>query len=105
MSDFILYKIAFHTYRCTHTGVYGKAEFIFAQVLYDPYSKPCRMHSYIKVITITVLFIVLDLGCKLFDGIPGSKGRFLGFWAILMQAAFSFIGTEIVAVSTFYIPL
>ena len=66
------------------------------------------MHSSIKVITITglvILEIVLDLGGKLFDGIPGSKGRFLGFWAVLAQAAFSFIGTEIVAVSTFYIPL
>jgi amino acid transporter len=26
------------------------------------------------------------------------EGRFLGFWAVLTQAAFSFIGTEIVAV-------
>jgi amino acid transporter len=34
-----------------------------------------------------------------FDGISGSKGRFLGWWAVLTQAAFSFIGTEIVAVS------
>ena len=34
-----------------------------------------------------------------FDGIAGSKGRFLGWWAVLTQAAFSFIGTEIVAVS------
>jgi amino acid permease len=34
-----------------------------------------------------------------FDGIAGAKGRFLGFWAVLTQAAFSFIGTEIVAVS------
>lgn len=31
-------------------------------------------------------------------GIGGSKGRFLAFWAVLTQAAFSFIGTEIVAV-------
>ena len=35
-----------------------------------------------------------------FRGIAGAKGRFLGFWAVLTQAAFSFIGTEIVAVST-----
>ena len=35
-----------------------------------------------------------------FDGIPGTKGRFLGFWAVLTQAAFSFIGTEIFAVCT-----
>ena len=34
-----------------------------------------------------------------FDGIAGAKGRFLGWWAVLTQAAFSFIGTEIVAVS------
>ena len=34
-----------------------------------------------------------------YNDIPGAKGRFLGFWAVLTQAAFSFIGTEIVAVS------
>ena len=38
-----------------------------------------------------------------FDGISGAKGRFLGWWAVLTQAAFSFIGTEIVAVSTLLI--
>ena len=35
-----------------------------------------------------------------FDGIAGAKGRFLGFWDVLTQAGFSFIGTEIVAVSS-----
>lgn len=75
--------------------------------------------SSIKVITITgliILGIVLDLGggpnhdrlgfrywkhpgpFVQFDGIEGSKGRFLGWWAVMTQAAFSFIGTEIVAV-------
>ena len=34
-----------------------------------------------------------------YNDIAGAKGRFLGFWAVLTQAAFSFIGTEIVAVS------
>jgi yeast amino acid transporter len=34
-----------------------------------------------------------------YNGIAGAKGRFLGFWAVMSQAAFSFIGTEIVAVS------
>jgi hypothetical protein len=34
-----------------------------------------------------------------FSGIAGSKGRFLAWWAVMSQAAFSFIGTEIVAVS------
>ncbi|KAG6900150.1 hypothetical protein C0993_002079 [Termitomyces sp. T159_Od127] len=34
-----------------------------------------------------------------FSGIPGSKGRFLAWWAVMTQAAFSFIGTEIVAIA------
>ncbi|QRV75531.1 amino acid permease [Ceratobasidium sp. AG-Ba] len=33
------------------------------------------------------------------DVIPGSWGRFLAFWNVFVQAAFSFIGTEIVAVT------
>lgn len=28
-------------------------------------------------------------------GIPGVTGRFLGFWAVLMQAAYSFTGSEV----------
>lgn len=31
-------------------------------------------------------------------GIKGAKGQFLGFWAVLTQAAFSYLGSEIVAV-------
>ena len=27
--------------------------------------------------------------------IPGSKGRFLGFFSVLLQAAFSFFGAEV----------
>jgi len=86
-------------------GVYGEAEFIFASI---------------KVITITgliILGIVLDLGggpnhdrlgfrywkhpgpFVQFSGIAGSKGRFLAWWAVMSQAAFSFIGTEIVAIA------
>jgi len=86
-------------------GVYGEAEFIFASI---------------KVITITgliILGVVLDLGggpshdrlgfrywkhpgpFVQYNGIAGSKGRFLGFVAVLTQAAFSFIGTEIVAIA------
>ncbi|EMD41814.1 hypothetical protein CERSUDRAFT_79441 [Gelatoporia subvermispora B] len=86
-------------------GVYGECEFIFASI---------------KVITITgliILGIVLDLGggpnhdrigfrywkhpgpFVQFENIAGSKGRFLGFFAVLTQAAFSFIGTEIVAIA------
>lgn len=32
-------------------------------------------------------------------GIAGAKGRFLGWWKVMTQAAFSFIGTEIVAIA------
>ncbi|KAH9849824.1 amino acid permease [Lenzites betulinus] len=86
-------------------GVYGECEFIFASI---------------KVITITgliILGIVLDLGggpnhdrigfrywknpgpFVQYDGIGGAKGQFLGWFAVLTQAAFSFIGTEIVAIA------
>ncbi|KAJ7047679.1 amino acid permease [Mycena alexandri] len=86
-------------------GVYGEAEFIFASI---------------KVITITgliILGIVLDLGggpnhdrlgfrywkhpgpFVQYDNIPGVKGQFLGWWAVMTQAAFSYIGTEIVAIA------
>ncbi|KIK41815.1 hypothetical protein CY34DRAFT_59698, partial [Suillus luteus UH-Slu-Lm8-n1] len=86
-------------------GAYGEAEFVFASI---------------KVITITgliILGIVIDLGggpnhdrigfrywknpgpFVQYNGIGGAKGRFLGWWAVLTQAAFSFIGTEIVAIA------
>ncbi|KII93326.1 hypothetical protein PLICRDRAFT_386782 [Plicaturopsis crispa FD-325 SS-3] len=86
-------------------GAYGEAEFIFASI---------------KVLTITgliILGIVLDLGggpnhdrlgfrywkhpgpFVQFKDIGGAKGRFLGWWAVMTQAAFSFIGTEIVAIA------
>jgi amino acid transporter len=35
-----------------------------------------------------------------YQGIAGTLGQFLGFWAVLIQAAFSFIGTEIVAIAS-----
>ncbi|KAI0704873.1 amino acid permease [Cytidiella melzeri] len=86
-------------------GAYGEAEFIFASI---------------KVLTITgliILGIVLDLGggpnhdrlgfrywkhpgpFNNYGGISGAKGQFLGWWAVMTQAAFSFIGTEIVAIA------
>ncbi|KAG2100035.1 amino acid permease-domain-containing protein [Suillus cothurnatus] len=87
------------------TGAYGEAEFIFASI---------------KVITITGLInlgIVIDLGggpnhdrigfrywknpglFVQYNGIQGAEGQFIGWRAVLMQAAFSFIGTEIVAIA------
>ncbi|TFY62403.1 hypothetical protein EVG20_g6715 [Dentipellis fragilis] len=86
-------------------GVYGEAEFIFASI---------------KVITITgliILGVVIDLGGAPnhdrlgfrywknpgpfveYHGITGNTGKFLGWWAVMTQAAFSFIGTEIVAIA------
>ncbi|KAG5648120.1 hypothetical protein DXG03_006074 [Asterophora parasitica] len=106
-------------------GVYGEAEFIFALVSYLPSFNRMRpkgifLNSSIKVITIVgliILGVVIDLGggpthdrigfrywknagpFTQFGGIPGTKGRFLAWVAVLTQAAFSFIGTEIVAMA------
>ena len=78
------------------------------------------MFASIKVLTITgliILGIVLDLGggpnhdrigfrywkhpgpFAQFDNIGGSKGRFLAWWSVMTQAAYSYLGTEIVAVA------
>ncbi|KAF9513613.1 hypothetical protein BS47DRAFT_1344102 [Hydnum rufescens UP504] len=86
-------------------GAYGEAEFFFVSF---------------KVITITgliILGIVLDLGggpnhdrigfrywkhpgpFVQFNGISGAKGRFLGWWSVMTQAAFSYTGTEIVGIA------
>ncbi|KAF3393423.1 Dicarboxylic amino acid permease [Talaromyces pinophilus] len=35
-----------------------------------------------------------------YEGIGGAKGRFLGFFSVLIQAAFAFIGTEITAIAS-----
>ncbi|CCL98194.1 uncharacterized protein FIBRA_00188 [Fibroporia radiculosa] len=87
------------------SGVYGEAEFIFASI---------------KVFTITgliILGIVIDLGggpnhdrigfrywkhpgpFAQYNGIPGATGRFLAWWSVMTQAAFAFIGTEVVAIA------
>ncbi|KAG6911818.1 hypothetical protein DXG01_000065 [Tephrocybe rancida] len=86
-------------------GIYGEAEFIFASI------------KVITIVGLIILGIVLDLGggpnhdrigfrywknpgaFAQFNGIPGAKGRFLAWWAVMTQAAFSFIGTEIVAIA------
>ncbi|KAF9513654.1 hypothetical protein BS47DRAFT_1362222 [Hydnum rufescens UP504] len=82
-------------------GAYGEAEFVFASI---------------KVITITgliILGIILDLGggpdhdrigfrywkhpgpFVQFNKIGGAKGRFLGWWSVMTQAAFSYIGLRL----------
>jgi amino acid permease len=30
-----------------------------------------------------------------YGGVPGNLGQFLGFWQVLMQAAFAFFGSEV----------
>ncbi|KAJ7162539.1 amino acid permease [Mycena crocata] len=86
-------------------GVYGEAEFIFASI------------KVITIVGLIILGIVLDLGggpdhdrlgfrywknpgpFVNYNGITGAKGNFLGWWAVMTQAAFSYIGTEIVAIA------
>jgi len=86
-------------------GAYGECEFIFASI------------KVITIVGLIILGIVLDLGggpnhdrigfrywknpgpFVQFQGIAGSKGQFLGWWAVMTQAAFAFIGTEIVAIA------
>ncbi|KAG8219965.1 amino acid permease [Butyriboletus roseoflavus] len=103
-------------------GAYGEAEFYFAWVISHPRLFPLiiPLLSSIKVLTISgliILGIIIDLGggpnhdrigfrywknpgaFVQFQGITGAKGRFLAWWSVLDNAAFSFIGTEIVAIA------
>ncbi|KAG7099407.1 hypothetical protein E1B28_001260 [Marasmius oreades] len=86
-------------------GAYGEAEFIFASI------------KVITIVGLIILGIVLDLGggpsrdrigfrywitpgpFAQFNGIQGATGQFLGWWSVMTQAAFSFIGVEIVAIA------
>ncbi|KZV62415.1 amino acid permease [Peniophora sp. CONT] len=86
-------------------GAYGEAEFIFASI------------KVITIVGLIILGIVIDLGGApghdrlgfrywknpgpfvQYEGISGAEGRFLGWWAVMTNAAFSFIGTEIVAIA------
>ncbi|KAF9231741.1 amino acid permease [Melanogaster broomeanus] len=86
-------------------GAYGEAEFWFCSI---------------KVVTITgliILGIIIDLGggpnhdrigfrywkdpgpFVNFDGIEGVKGHFLGWARVVTQAAFSYVGAEVVAMA------
>ncbi|KAH6917201.1 amino acid transporter [Coprinopsis sp. MPI-PUGE-AT-0042] len=86
-------------------GAYGEAEFIFASI------------KIITIICLIILGLIIDLGgapsrdrlgfrywkdpgaFAQYAGIEGAKGRFLAWFSVIVQAAFSFIGTEIVAVT------
>ncbi|VDB91570.1 unnamed protein product [Peniophora sp. CBMAI 1063] len=86
-------------------GAYGEAEFVFASI------------KVLTIVGLIILGIVIDLGggpthdrlgfrywknpgpFVQYDNIQGAEGRFLGWWAVMTNAAFSFIGTEIVAIA------
>ncbi|KAG8849716.1 hypothetical protein FRB96_000656 [Tulasnella sp. 330] len=86
-------------------GFYGESEFMFGSI------------KILTIIGLVILGIIIDLGggpthdrlgfrywkepgpFVQYAGIEGAKGRFLGYWSVLTTAAFSFIGTEIVAIA------
>ncbi|KAJ1021441.1 hypothetical protein NDA13_005482 [Ustilago tritici] len=87
------------------TRAYGEAEFWFASI------------KIITIVGLIILSICIDLGVgkqgrlgfrywkesgpfNQYKNIPGTLGRFLGFFSVLINAAFSFIGTEIVAIAS-----
>lgn len=83
---------------------YGETEFWFASI------------KILTIIGLIILSICIDLGAgdqgrlgfqywknpgpfAQYAGIQGSLGQFLGFFSVLIQASFSYIGTEIVAIA------
>lgn len=86
-------------------GVYGECEFWFASI------------KVLTIVGLIILGIIITAGggpdhtahgfeywrnpgpFVQYADIPGALGQFLGFWAVLTQAAFSYIGTEIVAIA------
>ncbi|KAF8313222.1 amino acid permease [Clavulina sp. PMI_390] len=84
---------------------YGEAEFWFASI------------KVLTIIGLIILGILLDLGVGpshdriglrylkhpglfiQYHKIPGTTGRFVGWWIVVTQAPYSFIGTEIVAIA------
>jgi amino acid transporter len=87
------------------TRAFGEAEFWFASV------------KVITIIGLIILGLVIDLGgapshdrlgfrywhhpgsLVQYHDIPGSLGRFAGFWSVLIGAAYSFLGTEILGMT------
>ncbi|GAA99794.1 hypothetical protein E5Q_06497, partial [Mixia osmundae IAM 14324] len=86
-------------------GIFGEAEFLFSTI------------KILTIISLIFLGIIINAGgipgqkqigfrywsdpgaFVQYEGIAGSLGRFLGFWSVLIQAAFSYVGTEIVALA------
>ncbi|MBW0469818.1 hypothetical protein O181_009533 [Austropuccinia psidii MF-1] len=84
---------------------YGESEFVFSAM------------KVIAVVILIILGIVIDLGggpnherigfrhfydpapINQLGGIPGPMGRFLAFWSVFTQASYSYLGTEMVAIT------
>ncbi|KAG0145568.1 hypothetical protein CROQUDRAFT_564078 [Cronartium quercuum f. sp. fusiforme G11] len=84
---------------------YGETEFAFAAL------------KVMAVVILIIVGIVIDLGgapnhdrlgfrnfitpgpFNQLDGIKGAGGRFLAFWTVFIQASYSFLGTEMVAIT------
>nr|CAF32328.1 amino acid transporter [Uromyces viciae-fabae] len=83
---------------------YGEMEFWFSSL------------KIITIVGVLILGFVLDLGAVTgdtigfrywknpglfvqYEGVPGAAGRFLGFFSVLVTAAFSFIGVEMPAIA------
>jgi len=92
------------TSRPPRIQIYGEAEFIFASI------------KIITIVGLLILAFIVDLGGSPsghrlgfqfwknpgamleYDG-TGDTGRFLGLWSVLVNAAFSYGGVELVAVA------
>jgi len=84
---------------------YGETEFAFAAL------------KVVAVVVLIIVGIVIDLGGSpthdrigfrhfinpgpftQLHGIPGATGRFLAFWTVFLQASYSYMGTEMVAIT------
>ncbi|PLW18937.1 hypothetical protein PCANC_12839 [Puccinia coronata f. sp. avenae] len=84
---------------------YGETEFAFAAL------------KVVAVVILIIVGIVIDLGgtpthdrigfrhfinpgpFTQLHGIPGTTGRFLAFWTVFIQASYSYMGTEMVAIT------
>ncbi|RPD71596.1 hypothetical protein L226DRAFT_171196 [Lentinus tigrinus ALCF2SS1-7] len=101
----MLFLLAAVVVNCFPSRVYGEVEFTL---------------SCVKVLTIVIIILLsllIDLGAseqgpigfrnwinmpfaEEYLGISGVKGRFLGFWAVIMQASFSFFGSDVPGIAS-----
>ncbi|EGG03259.1 uncharacterized protein MELLADRAFT_90273 [Melampsora larici-populina 98AG31] len=84
--------------------IYGEMEFWFASI------------KILTIVTVVILGIILDLGGVTgerigfrywkdpglfvqYQGVPGATGRLLGFFSVLINAAFAYVGVEMPAIA------